>query len=177
MAGPIMNFIFPGNSDGIEILKYLSLSVPLIVVTQTTTSILQGVGLYMIPVINLFVGCIVKIVLTMTFVSMPSFNIYGAVIASIGAYLVTTILNIIAVKVKLKGDIDIYNNFIKPGYAACAMIVAVILSYNYLYRNTLSNSISCLLSISLGVIIYAVAIFLLKVFKIDDVKNRIRTRI
>ena len=72
--------------------------------------------------------------------------------------------------------IELYNNFIKPGYAASLMIVVVILTYNFLYRNTLSNSISCLLSISLGAIIYGIGIFALRVFSVDDVRNRIRKK-
>ena len=40
----------------------------------------------------------------------------------------------------------------------------------------MSNSISCLLSISLGAIIYGIGIFALRVFSVDDVKNRIRKK-
>lgn len=176
MAGPIMKFIFPGRFDGVDILKYLSISIPFIIVTQTTTSILQGVGSYILPVINLFIGCIVKVILTVVLVAIPELNIYGAVIASIGAYIVSTVLNLITMKVKLGSNIELYNNFIKPGYAASLMIVVVILTYNFLYRNTLSNSISCLLSISLGAIIYGIGIFALRVFSVDDVRNRIRKK-
>ena len=176
MAEPIMKFIFPGRFDGVDILKYLSISIPFIIVTQTTTSILQGVGSYILPVINLFIGCIVKVILTVVLVAIPELNIYGAVIASIGAYIVSTVLNLITMKVKLGSNIELYNNFIKPGYAASLMIVVVILTYNFLYRNTLSNSISCLLSISLGAIIYGIGIFALRVFSVDDVRNRIRKK-
>lgn len=101
MAEPIMKFIFPGRFDGVDILKYLSISIPFIIVTQTTTSILQGVGSYILPVINLFIGCIVKVILTVVLVAIPELNIYGAVIASIGAYIVSTLLNLITMKVKL----------------------------------------------------------------------------
>ena len=88
MAEPIMNLYFLVRFDGVDILKYLSISIPFIIVTQTTTSILQGVGSYILPVINLVIGCIVKVVLTVVLVPIPELNIYGAVIASIGAYIV-----------------------------------------------------------------------------------------
>ena len=52
LAGPIMKLIFPGKWDGILILKYLSLSVPFIIITQTTTSIMQGIGHYIRPIIT-----------------------------------------------------------------------------------------------------------------------------
>ena len=39
-----MKLIFPGKYEGFEILKYLSITIPFVILTQTTTSILQGVG-------------------------------------------------------------------------------------------------------------------------------------
>lgn len=176
MAEPIMKLIFPGRFDGAQILKYLSISIPFIIITQTTTSILQGVGSYILPVVNLFIGCMVKVVLTLVLVASPELNIYGAVIASISAYIISTILNIIVMKVKLGSGIDLYNNFVKPGYAASVMSIVVIFMYNFLYRNTLSNSISCLLSISIGAIIYGIGILVLKVFSVEEVKNRLRRK-
>lgn len=174
MAGPIMKFIFPGRFDGIEILKYLSISIPFIIMTQTTTSILQGVGAYVLPVVNLFIGCVVKVVLTAILVPMANINIFGAVIASISAYAVAALLNILTVKIKLGVKLNLYENIMKPSYASCFMMIAVIILYNFLYKNTLSNSISCLLSIALGAIIYAIAIILLKVFKTEEIKSRLR---
>ncbi len=112
LAEPIMKLIFPGRFEGIEILRYLSLSIPFIIVTQTTTSIMQGTGHYIAPVINLFIGCIVKIVLTWILVPIPSLNIYGAVIASIGAYVVATILNLISMKIKIKTKFKFYSSLL-----------------------------------------------------------------
>lgn len=173
MAAPIMKLIFPGRYDGIEILKYLSISIPFIIITQTTTSILQGIGAYIIPVINLFLGCIVKVILTMTLVPISYINIYGAVIASVCAYIVVAILNLLVMRVKLGYKMKLYNNFIKPTYSATLMMLGVILCYTYLYKSTLSNSISCLISIAIGAIIYCIAILAFKVFTIKDVKSRI----
>ena len=172
-----MKFIFPGRSDGIEILKYLSISIPFIIITQTTTSILQSIGVYILPVVNLFIGCIVKIILTMVLVPIENMNIYGAVIASIGAYIVSSFLNILVMKVKLKTKMQMYNNFIKPAYAASFMIIGVLVVYNFIYTKIYNNGISCLLSISIGAIIYAVGIVVLRVFSIDELKNRLRKRI
>lgn len=174
MAAPIMKLIFPGRFDGIEILKFLSISIPFIIITQTTTSVLQGVGAYILPVINLFIGCVVKVVLTIVLVPMPNMNIYGAVIASIGAYVVASVLNIITMKIKIKNKFNAYDNLVKPAYASCVMMIGVILTYNFIYRNTLSNSMACLLSIGLGAIIYAVGILVLKVFNTTEIKQRLR---
>ena len=173
LADPIMKVIFPGRYDGILILKYLSISVPFIILTQTTTSIMQGIGHYIRPIINLFIGCIVKVILTFILVPMPEINIYGAVIASISAYLVATILNLISLRKRLKLRLNIYKSFIKPIIAASIMIIGVIFSYNLIYSKTASNTSSCLLAIFLGIIIYIILILILRIFSIDDIKNRI----
>lgn len=176
MAGPIMEFVFPGKSDGVEILKYLSLSIPFIIITQTTTSILQGINRYLIPVFNLIIGCIIKIILTNILVSNPKLNIYGAVISTVISYICVSIFNILAMKMIIKIKISFYKICIKPAYAACFMIILILPLYNIIYRNTLSNGISCLLSISIGAIIYCVGILILKVFSLDELKGKLRKR-
>ena len=173
MAEPIMKLIFFDKYEGILILKYLSLSIPFVIVTQITTSILQATNHYIRPVINLIVGCIVKVILTWILVPISEINIYGAVIASICAYMVVTILNIISLKKKTKMNINLYDSFISPMYASMAMALAVIYSYNKIMLKINSNSISCLISIFMGIIIYGIAILVLRVFEVDDIKKRI----
>jgi stage V sporulation protein B len=173
LAGPIMKVIFPGRYDGILILKYLSISIPFIIITQTTTSIMQGIGHYIRPIINLFIGCIVKVILTFVLVPMTEINIYGAVIASISAYLVATILNLISLRSRLKLRLNVYQSFIKPIIAAIIMIIGVLFSYIFLFNKTGSNTSSCLIAIFLGIIIYVILILILRIFSIDEIKNKI----
>lgn len=173
LAGPIMMVIFPGKYDGILILKYLSISVPFIIITQTTTSIMQGIGHYIRPIINLFIGCIVKVILTYLLVPIPEINIYGAVIASIAAYIIATALNMISIKRKLKLRLNVIQTFIKPIIASVVMILISLFSYSFVYNKTGSNTYSCLIAIFLGIIIYAILILTLRIFSIDDIKSRI----
>lgn len=173
LAGPIMMVIFPGKYDGILILKYLSISVPFIIITQTTTSIMQGIGHYIRPIINLFIGCIVKVVLTYLLVPIPEINIYGAVIASIAAYIIATVLNMISIKRKLKLNLNVIQTFIKPIIASVVMIIISLFAYSFVYNKTGSNTYSCLIAIFLGIIIYGILILTLRIFSIDDIKNRI----
>lgn len=173
LAGPIMKLVFFDKYEGIEILRYLSISIPFIIVTQTTTSILQATNHYIRPVINLVIGCVVKIILTAVLVPIPSINVFGAVIASISAYVVVTILNLISLKIKTKCKVSIYESFVKPSYAAISMIIVVLFSYNFIMERLDSNSISCLLSIFMGIIIYMIAILIFKVFEVDEIKNRL----
>lgn len=174
LAGPILGIIFPNNAEGYEILRYLSLSIPLVIVTQTTTSILQGTGHYIRPIINLFLGCVVKVILTSVLVKIPGINIYGAVIASIGAYVVAACLNILYMRSILKCRIYLVNSFIKPFIASLVMGVFVIGIYLFSLSIVSSTALSCLIAIFVGIIVYGIVIMLLKVFEIDEIKSRIR---
>ena len=176
LADPVLKLIFPGRSEGGQILKYLSLSIPFIIITQTTTSILQGTGNYIKPVINLLIGCIVKIILTNTLVPITNINIYGAVIASLSAYATSTILNLTALKFTLKVKLKFYDILIKPAYASTLMMIFVLLSYNVVYRKIGSNGAACLSSIFLGMIIYIVLIVVFKVFEVSEIKDRLKRR-
>lgn len=176
LASQILNLIFPGRAEGADILKYLSISIPFIIITQTTTSILQGTGNYIKPVINLFIGCIVKVILTSALVSLPELNIYGAVIASIGAYVTASILNLMTLRIWLKITMNFYEILIKPCFAATIMMIFVLLSYNSIYINIGSNGLSCLISIFLGMIVYIILIIVFKVFEVDEIKKRLRRK-
>ncbi|OCA99945.1 putative polysaccharide biosynthesis protein [Clostridium beijerinckii] len=176
LAEPVMKFIFPGRFEGIEILKYLSLTIPFIIITQTTTAILQGTGHYIKPVINLLIGCLIKIVLTWVLVPMQMFNIYGAVLASFGAYLTVSILNIVMMKFTLRVRLNLYEILIKPCYASSIMMLIVLISYNILYKNTINNGISCLTSIFLGMIVYIIMIIVFKIFNVEEIRDRFKRK-
>lgn len=137
--------IFPGHSDGGNILKFLSLGIPLIIISQTSTSILQGIGRYKRPVFNLLLGCIVKIIFTEVLVSIPGINIYGAVLGTLLGYLTACILNLITLAKTLKIKLNIFTISIKPAISSLIMIIAVEFIYIEVYNNTVSKGLSCLI--------------------------------
>lgn len=176
LSEPIMKVIFPGKFEGFMILKYLSLSIPFIIMTQTTTSVMQGVGHYIRPIVNLFIGCIVKIILTYILVPIPNFNIYGAVIASVAAYITATVLNLISLKVKLNTRFNLRETLIKPLIASVFMITGVLFTFSYLKNILTSATISCLVSILFGIILYVILIIVLRIFTLEDIKSKISRR-
>jgi stage V sporulation protein B len=172
LAGPILNLLFPGHAEGYDILRYAALSIPFIIVTQTSTAILQGSGFYMKPIKNLLIGCFGKIVITILLVPLGAINIYGAIIGSLAAYVITTVLNMITLTRKLGVGINYYQAIIKPAYAAVLMIIGVVFIYQYVYNSTMSNGVACLVSISLGGLAYSGIIFLLGVFNFNYFKSK-----
>lgn len=173
LANPIMNMLFPGHADGYEILKYLSFSILFIILAQTTTSILQGTGHIYRPVLNLFIGCIVKVVLTWILVPIKSLNIYGAVIATVSAYIVAAVLNYRFMKRKLEVKVNLNDVLVKPAFASLIMIISVMASFTFLRNNSVGSSLACLISIVLGIIIYVVLIIILGVFSYNYIKEKL----
>lgn len=172
MSAPILNLLFPGHADGFKILQYAAYTVPFIIVTQSTTSILQGTGYYMEPIKNMLIGCIGKIVITVILVPIPFINIYGAIVGSMVAYIITSAANIITLKAKLELRVNYYDILIKPAYSAVLMILTVVFSYQYVYNNTMSNTLGILISIALGGIVYVILIFLFGTFDYKYMKSK-----
>lgn len=171
LAYPILDLIFPGQSQGFKILQYSSISIPLIVLAQTSTAVLQGVGQYVMPIVNLGIGCIIKIVITLITVPITHINVYGAVIGSIGGYAVSAFLNIKLLKKKLNIKLGFFNLFIKPAFASILMTISVVIIYMNVYNYTRSSRIACFLSIFSGMVIYSILLVLFKIFEYSYIKN------
>lgn len=177
LAEPIMMMIFPQKYEGYEILKYLSFSIPFIILSQTTTAILQGTGKLIVPIINLLIGCFIKVLITVNIIPIPEINIYGAVIASIFSYMVIALLNMSYMRFKLGITVSLWDAIVKPTAAALIMISGVLFTYQSIFDIMHSNGIACLISIILGIIIYVLLIIFLGVLRYDYIKNKIVKRI
>jgi stage V sporulation protein B len=176
LAYPILNLLFPGQSDGFKILQYSAISIPFIIIAQTSTSILQGVGQYIMPVINLAIGCIIKIIITMLMVPIVKINIYGAVIGSIAGYIIASGLNLVLLKKKLKVKIGLFDVILKPLFATLIMTILVVITYMNVYNYTMSSRIACLLAILLGIVVYSILVVLFGIFKYSYIKDRFLKR-
>lgn len=174
LAKPIMALVFMKDVAGFEILKFLSISIPFIIITQTTTSLLQSCGRYMLPVYNLGAGCVVKVILSYFFVAQSNVNIYGAVIGTIFGYTTTALLNYTQVSKILKIKFSITEVLLKPLMASVIMIILVVFSYNNVYNYTMSNGISCLVSIIVGVAVFSVLVIILGIFSMEDIRGKFR---
>lgn len=177
LADPIMRLIFPGRFEGATILQYLSLTIPFVIATQVTTAIFQGTGNLYRPIINMLIACTFKVALTWILVPIPEINVYGAIIATVVAYIVSTILNLVALKSKVNPKFDIFNTILKPFVASLLMAIGVIVTYYYVWQSTFNNVYSCLSAITLGIIIYVIGIFALRVFTIQEFFDKLDSKL
>ena len=87
--------------------------------------------------------------------------------------MVTTLLNIILLKITLKTKIGVLGNIVKPILCSCIMIAGVLFSYIQILNHTNSNGIACIVSIALGAIIYMISIVAMKVFSAQEIMDRV----
>jgi stage V sporulation protein B len=171
LAKGIIPMIFRKYPEGGYILEILSYSIIFIIITQTFTAVLQGIGKVTIPVRNLFIGGIVKVVANYILVSIPSLNIKGAAIGSILGYGVAALLNYRDVKKHTKIEVSLYKSALKPVICGVIMALATIFCYDGVYDITSSNTISTLCAITIGIIIYSMLLLVLGVVNPRDLDS------
>jgi stage V sporulation protein B len=93
LADPILAFIFPTINGGGKLLQLLAVALIFITLNQILTGALQGFGKIMIPVKNLFLGSVVKVIVSYFLTIQPAYNIKGAAIGTIIGYLIALLLN------------------------------------------------------------------------------------
>jgi len=152
-----------------SLLAILAISVVFLTVVQSLTAILQAVDKQKIPVKNLAIGAVVKIVLTYLLVGIRELNVQGAAYSTIAAYLTAAALNYIDLKRKTKIDIKLRNIVPRPLAASLIMGVIVFGGYNLL-DGLLGMKISALISVILGVIVYIIALPITKAITKKDLE-------
>lgn len=180
LSEPIMLLLYPAQKasaiNAAPSLFILAFGVIFLATVQTLTGVLQGIGRQMIPVRNLAVGALVKVVLTYSLTGIPSINIRGAAIGTVAAYIVASTLNLLAVK-KITGAKFLPGlTFGRPLAAATLMGIVVVLAYKGLHYAFLATSVSSgmanamatLVAIVLGAALYLVLLFAFRAIKDEE---------
>ena len=166
LAEPILLLLFPKNPAGVAnaapTLMIMCVGVAFMAILQTTTGILQGIDKQMLPVKNLAIGGVVKIVATYIFVGIPFINIKGASMGSIFVYAIAFFLNLRDVKRYTGVKIDNVQVFVKPIIVSALMGVSAFASYRLIYMVAESNTIATLGAIFVGVVVYGFLILATK---------------
>lgn len=168
LADPILRMLYPSVPDGALILQLLVITLPLCTLTYILNGVLYGAGKLKVPAIALGIGAVVKLVLNIALISIPSLNIYGAVISTITYQTVVFIIETVIVYRTIKIKLDFKQSLLKPALSALVMSGAVWGAYFVLNRIA-GNTVSTVLSVFVGVVVYAAALFLFKTFTKEDI--------
>ncbi len=174
LSEPIMLLLYPFQKasavSAAPCLFVMAFGVIFLSTVQTLTGVLQGLGRPMIPVVNLFIGAIVKVILTYTLTGVESINVKGAAIGTVAAYIIASSLNIIAVKRITGVKFDFVLTYVKPVASALVMSAAVWVSYRILF-GFFGNALSTMLAVMIGAIVYCAMLFVTRSIKKEELKN------
>lgn len=165
MAKPILHLLYPFRAHeadmAVPTLQILAFGIVIFSTLRAFSSALQGIGHPGIPVRNLAVGAIVKVIMTYILVGIPTINIRGAAIANIAAYTIAAVLNYKSLKKHTRTRLNFRNIWIMPLIASAVMGIATAILYKWLMIITSNNSLSTGISV-----IFAVAVYFVVSFKI-----------
>ena len=167
-AGPILNLLFPNASSGAVVLQISSLTILFTILDQTINGALQGYGKLTIPAIALGCGVIVKLICNLILVPIPSIGVNGAAIGSVACHLVAFTIVMTALRRNIKLNLTASKFVVKPVIATAIMGIC---SY-FIYESLLSSvgmKIATIIAILAAILIYAIAVIVLKIFKKEEI--------
>ncbi|MDP2856828.1 MAG: polysaccharide biosynthesis protein [Bacillota bacterium] len=150
-------------------LAALSSAVLFLSLQQTTSGALQGMGHLGVPVRNLLLGAIAKVVVTYVLTAMPQFGINGAAYGTVAAFLIAAALNLTELQSRLGHVFHFADMVLKPGLAVTVMGLAVRYFFNRLHVFVPSLGIPTLAAIALGAAVYGIVLLLLGGIRTSDV--------
>ena len=131
-------------------------------------AILQAHGFVYIPVINLVIGGITKVIINFILVGNPKIHIVGVPVGTVVCYMLIAMLDLIAIRRVLKNPPRLIPNVIKPALAAVAMGVAAFL-LNWLCQ---AIGLPLLLRVAVDILgagaVYVVLVLFLRVITRED---------
>ena len=135
-----------------------------------TNAIMQAHGHVNLPVINMFIGGVVKLVAISILTGNPRIGILGAPIGSLLCYLCITILNLFTIRKRLPQAPAIVKNMGRSILSALIMGIVVFITQYALTAllGDVSRVILCGVPIVVGVAVYALAAVKLRAITRED---------
>lgn len=148
-------------------IQSMSVGILFLGMHQISTGILQGLGHTGIPVINMIIACVVKIVFSWIFTALPNLGIKGAAMATVADFAVAAILNMIFIY-KYTGYKLSLGSIMRPAIASSCMGAVI---YGILLLTGKAGAWSILFAMLASVPTYALALMGTGGLTRDDLNN------
>ncbi len=174
LAEPIIALLYPAigpakHASVGSLLQILAISVIFLTLVQAFTAILQAVEKQTVPVKNLAIGAVVKIILSYVLIGNPALNVKGAALSTVAAYLIASALNYIDIRRYTNIDINIFKISIKPLISTLIMGIIVFVCY-YGTMGRIGSKLAAVIAIAIGIVVYVVALFATGAITEEDLK-------
>ena len=108
-------------------------------------------------------------ILNLVLVPIPSIGVNGAAIASVACHMVAFIISIISLRRTIKLDLTFSKFVVKPVIATGIMAVCSYYIYSVI-SGIISANLATIIAIVLAIIIYGLAVIVLKVFSKEEIQ-------
>lgn len=172
-ARPILELLFPNAANGTFIYQLSSIGIIFIILEQTMSGVLHGLGKIKIPALCLSVGVIIKLILNIILIPLEKEKcifggVAGAALATTICHIVSSILEFIFLKKYINIKID-KNKFIyKPIIAVIGM--GILSYFIYLQLLGIINAKLCtIIAILSASIVYILLLIVLRIFSKEEI--------
>ncbi len=175
LAKPIFTLLFPGTISSLDSATTMmwvgAIAVVFYSLSTLTNGLLQGIDQLKIPVKNAAIALVAHVILLVGLMLFFRMNIYAVVIANAFFAFLVCVLNAFALQRHSGYKQEFVKTFLIP--AACAAIMGVIAFGVYaLSFMLIKNNLACIiLSILVAVVVYAVALLLLKGLSEEEIRK------
>lgn len=166
---PILRLLFPNAPDGTLILQIASFTILFTVLAQTINGALQGLGKIFVPAIALGTGVLVKLILNLVLIPIPTIGVNGAALSSVVCHIVSFSIGFYVLKKSMNVDLGFVKFVLKPVLSTFIMCICSYVIYLQL-SIMIPERLATILGLISAVIIYVLAVLLLKVLTKDDLK-------
>ena len=159
LAVPISSLIYnaPGAGPAVWVSSF---SIVLLGLHQVTTGVLQGLGHPTIPMINMVIAAVAKVILNWTLTAQPSLGIMGAAWATVADIGIAAIINLYFLYKYINYKMEI-GQLLKTIGAAAIMAAVIHFGYEFLMLEIGSNALATFGSLFVGMFVYIVVLILI----------------
>lgn len=164
LGGPIIEMLFhPKNGVPLSagIMQAGALVIILYSLSTLTTAILQGLGKLREPLIHNVIALVIHTVVLYIMLRVQNLNIYAVLYSNVIFALIVCVLNALKIQRFIFYRQEYRKTFIVPAAASIIMAFAAYLAY-HLFHILAGNSVSTILAILVGMMVYAIALVAFK---------------
>ena len=172
LARPILAMLYPVLTEAqldlaADLMHTASTGVIFLSLVQSMTGVIQGLGKPNVPLFNLFIGFLLKVVSLLIMMNIPSINIQGASVPTVICYASAGLSDTVYALRRARIQLNVWDVVLKPLLSSLAMGGMVYLCYNFIARMG-HETMAVIISVFMGVCVYAVLAVYLKMFSKEE---------
>jgi len=176
LSEPIVRLLFNQPESialTVSLLRGLSLTIIFYALSTITNAVLQAIGQVKLPVINAAASLALQTIIVLPLLLFTDLKLYSLVIAAFVYSMSMCVLNWISIRKSLGRDFTLpfVKMFLTPSLIAVIMGILTAVAYELCNKAFQRNSISLMIAVVLGVLVYFVGIIITGVLTKEELEH------